>query len=209
MIADAALELGLMDIKLMEVAQRLNVTLPTVYKHVKDRDALLHMTAQVLEQRYSLPANESMDWVSWWKVAAPALRTIYQQNPGLATVLMARPIGNTPPIARHWLTSQVVAEKSGFTPVMAMWANMAVFEFTYSWSAHEDQDGAAQQDNDNVPGLDAEFERECPHYGDVAEQARALPIDLRFEITLNALLSGLYSQRDALQSDLEPQAEVG
>jgi AcrR family transcriptional regulator len=195
MIADAALQIGLIDIKLLEVARRLNVTLPTVYKHVKDRDALLHLTAHVLEQRYSLPATDDMNWTSWWNLAAPALRSIYNQNPGLATVLMARPIANTPPVARHWLTAQIVAERSGFTPLAALWANMAVFEFTYSWAAHEDQNGIVRETNSTDPGLDAEFEQKSPHYGEVAKQARSLPLDLRFQMTLEALLTGLYSQR--------------
>jgi hypothetical protein len=148
----------------------------------------------MLEERYSLPSSEDMDWVTWWKLAAPEVKSIYNQNVGLASVLMTRPIGNTPPIARHWLTAQTIAEKSGFTPLMALWANMAVFEFIYSWAAHEDY-GAADSVSTSDPGLDATFEQQSPHYGEVATQARALPIDLRFETTLNALLAGLHAQR--------------
>ena len=195
MIAEIGAEIGLSDLTLLEVSRRLNVTLPTVYKHVKDQEMLLHLTADRLEERYALPRTEGMEWVDWWKLAAPMLREIYAQNSGLASVMMGRPISNTPPIERHWLPAQELAERSGFSPLNALWANLAVFEFVYSWAAHEDQEAAVKQ-GAAATELDAEFEEVTPRFRKVADVARSMPVDARFNFSLNALLTGLHHNRE-------------
>jgi AcrR family transcriptional regulator len=189
-LADAAVELGFTEFTLAEVAARLSVSLQTVYNHVRDRDELLLLAAEGLEERHVLPPEGDMDWLDWSRAAAHSLKALYEKTPGLASILMTRQLLKAPPRSRPWEISQRVAERSGFDPVVGLWANMAVHEFIYSWCARGDQlvkQGAA--------GPKIEMLVDTPLFSNVAKVAKSLPYDARFAVSLEALLAGLSSLR--------------
>lgn len=197
MLAEAASEFGFVDFKLTQVARRLEVTLQTLYNHVQDREELLHLAAEVLEERYDFETDRTLDWADFWRVSAHALKRLYNRTPGLAIILMSRPIVNAPPLTQHWERAQEVAERSGFSPVVGLWANMALHEFVYSWAAREDQ--RARQASPEEPDRTGtpEWAAQSPRFAAAVALAVKQPYDDRFEQALEALIAGFRAIRDA------------
>lgn len=194
-LAQAASELGFADFRLSEVARRLEVTLQTLYNHVKDRDELLHLAAEVLEEQYPFPTDLAMDWVDWWRSWAYSLKRLYGRTQGLAGILMSRPLMNSPPLSQHWEAAQVVAERSGFEPDVGLWANMAVHEFVYAWAAREDEGKKQGRARRRRHVVNAAFEAQSPRFSAAVRAVSALPLDRRFDVTLEGLLAGLSTLR--------------
>lgn len=194
MLAEAATEFGFAELKLAEVARRLDVTLQTLYNHVRDREELLHLAAEVLEERYGLPETDELDWADWWRSSARALKKLYNRTPGLATILMSRPLVNVPPLIHSWERAQEIAERSGFTPAAALWANMTLHEFVYSWAAREDQ-SARQAGRADICEVDPKFAAKAPRFAAAIDDVRGRSFDDRFERTLDAMIAGLLAVR--------------
>lgn len=193
-LAHAASELGFADFRLGEVARRLEVTLQTLYNHVKDRDELLHLAAEVLEEQYPFPTDLDMDWADWWRSWAYSLKRLYARTPGLAAILMSRPLTNSPPLSQHWEAAQIVAERSGFDAEMGLWANMALHEFIYAWAAREDE-GKKQGRVGRRRKVDREFAAQSPHFSAAVSSVSVRSFDERFDVTLEAMLAGLSTLR--------------
>ena len=198
-LAQTAAELGITNLTLEQVASRLNVTLQTLYNHVRDREELLTLAAEALEKRHILPSDTGMNWIDWWRVSALSLKEFYDRTPGLASVLMTRRLLNVPPRLEPWEVGQVAAERFGFSPVMGHWANLALHEFVYSWCARRENLAKVDRVN-STPKVD--ITASAPRFSKAVLLARSLPDDLRFKMNLEALLQGLSSFRNQKLEDL-------
>ncbi len=82
-IAEAANEIGLSDLTLRAVADRLGVSIASLYHHVEGKDDLLRLAAEYGAARRQVPRDEGQHWAVWlleWSihnrdsfVAEPAL----------------------------------------------------------------------------------------------------------------------------------------
>lgn len=84
-IVEAALEIGLEDISMRGVAERLGVTDAALYHHFANREALQNEVAATLSRRLETPAPDP-DWQTWTKQFAMDMRAGLLQYPGLAEV---------------------------------------------------------------------------------------------------------------------------
>ncbi|WP_159796977.1 TetR/AcrR family transcriptional regulator C-terminal domain-containing protein [Croceibacterium salegens] len=183
--------MGFTNLRLGEIAQRLNVSLQTLYNHVKDRDELLHLAAEVLEQADPKAMIEDCSWEQWWRSRARVLLEQYRRTPGLATILMNRPLSNAPPLIEQWEVAQVMAEREGFEPLKALWANLAVHEFVYAWASREEQGRNPERLAGPQAVPSGDFKELAPRFSYAFALAMSEPYEARFEFSLNAMLAGL------------------
>src|ERR1700723_2087576 len=64
-IADAVLELGLAQSNMKTVAERLGVSVPGLYHHVRNRKELLLLAAERSMAQLQLPNHEGKHWSEW------------------------------------------------------------------------------------------------------------------------------------------------
>jgi AcrR family transcriptional regulator len=193
-LAEATTRVGLADFRLAEVADYLGVTVQTLYNYVEDRDELRHMAAELLEQRMQAP-DDSLEWPDLWRLWAHEVRVIYARHPGLAGILMAKPIANAPPLRDQWETVQRVAERYGFAPEVGMWANLSVYEFVTSWAARVDEANSRKSGLQSSTQPSALDKATTMQFRRTVRSAGKKPLDRRFEMTLEALLLGLSALR--------------
>jgi AcrR family transcriptional regulator len=65
MIAKAAGEIGLGQVTMRAVADRLGVSIPGLYHYVNGRADLLRLAAEQLAQRIAVPQDDSQHWAVW------------------------------------------------------------------------------------------------------------------------------------------------
>jgi AcrR family transcriptional regulator len=65
MIAEAAHEIGLADLTMKSVADRLGVSVPGLYHHVGGKDDLLRLTAEYSAAHVELPRDRHQHWAVW------------------------------------------------------------------------------------------------------------------------------------------------
>jgi AcrR family transcriptional regulator len=65
MIARAADEIGLDNITMKGVADRLGVSVPGLYHHVDGRDDLMRLAAEYSASQIQLPADRGQHWTAW------------------------------------------------------------------------------------------------------------------------------------------------
>jgi AcrR family transcriptional regulator len=82
-IAEAALEVGLEDLTLRAVAERLGVSVPSLYHHVNGRDELLQLAAERSVSRRRVPVDRDQHWAAWLLEWARYNRDAFVGTPGL------------------------------------------------------------------------------------------------------------------------------
>lgn len=65
MIANAASEVGLDGLTLKAVADRLGVSVPSLYHHVDGRDDLMRLAAEHTAAQIAVPADRGQGWAEW------------------------------------------------------------------------------------------------------------------------------------------------
>ena len=65
MIAQAAHEIGLADLTMKSVADRLGVSVPGLYHHVGGKEDLLRLTAEYSAAHLELPRDRHQHWAVW------------------------------------------------------------------------------------------------------------------------------------------------
>lgn len=196
-IISAALELGIRDLTLASIAQRLGVTLQALYHYVNDRDQLAEIVAEEIVSHYPLPVDDATDWAEWAVTFAHSQLSMFQSFPGLAQLAMRRTVPAA--IARLEL-SVMIARRSGFDLTRAWWVTRAVQEFVFSWATREeirqvalDKAGVSYHASllgviDKTPGGAPNLRAAVEEIGEGREMDR-------FEYTLRALIAGLAMQR--------------
>jgi len=118
-IAQAASEISLTDLTMRAVADRLGVSVTSLYYHVRDRDELRSLAAQLAAARHPRPVPRDQHWAQWLAEWAEYTRASFVSEPGLlehfinGTLEMDSMLSNLDVIVG-------VMEEHGFTPTEAM-----------------------------------------------------------------------------------------
>ena len=82
-IAEAASEIGLADLTLRAVADRLGVSITGLYHHIQDKDDLMRLAAEYSATRVQLPEDRGQHWAVWLLEWASYSREVFLAQPGL------------------------------------------------------------------------------------------------------------------------------
>jgi AcrR family transcriptional regulator len=85
LIAEAAHEIGLADLTLKAVAERLGVSVASLYHHIDGRDELFRVAAEYSVTQAKLPADEGQHWAVWLVEWARYNRDAFVAQPELLT----------------------------------------------------------------------------------------------------------------------------
>ncbi|MGP8432478.1 TetR/AcrR family transcriptional regulator [Paraburkholderia fungorum] len=199
-IVVAALEIGLADLTLGAVAERLGVTQQALYHHVRDREQLLDIVTEQLTERVPIPPDDGSDWCEWAYGFAHALKRLYEAAPGLADRAVEK-TQLTPGVLTRFETSMLIALRSGFDDVTALWATRAITEFASSWVSREQRRNAIalrtgiSYADGLVAGVEAQSDVKTPLLLRALRKSYGQSLDVRFEYTLRSLLVGIDMQR--------------
>lgn len=112
-IADAAHEIGLEDLTLKAVADRLGVGVPSLYHHIGGRDELLQLAAEHAVRRLHLPEDHGQHWAEWLLEWARYNRDAFVEQPALLAQFLEGAI--SPEVVRHHAEQiRAVLERQGF-----------------------------------------------------------------------------------------------
>ncbi|WP_131803374.1 TetR/AcrR family transcriptional regulator [Pseudofrankia sp. EUN1h] len=93
MIARAAGEIGIDQVSLRSVADRLGVSVPGLYHYVRGRDDLLQLAAEQSAATIALPADRGQHWALWLLESADILRRRFVESPALLAQFMSGAFG--------------------------------------------------------------------------------------------------------------------
>lgn len=120
-IARAAYEIGLSELTMRAVADRLGVSATSLYYHVRDRDDLTRLVAEYSAARLVPPKDRGQHWTRWLVEWAEFIRAAFVGQPGLleqflnGTIELERMLPNIDLVIG-------VLEREGFDPDEAMGA---------------------------------------------------------------------------------------
>jgi len=83
LIAEAAHEIGLADLTLRAVADKLGVSITGLYHHIADKDDLMRLAAEYSSTRVPLPEDRGQHWALWLLEWAAYSREAFVAEPGL------------------------------------------------------------------------------------------------------------------------------
>ena len=92
-IAEAANDIGLSDLTLRAVADRLGVSIASLYHHVDGKDDLLRLAAEYSAARTPIPRDEGQHWAVWLLEWALYNRDAFVAEPALLGQFMDGAIG--------------------------------------------------------------------------------------------------------------------
>jgi AcrR family transcriptional regulator len=125
MIAHAAYEVGLQDLTMRAVADRLGVSTTSLYYHVRDRDDLMRLVADYSAAQLVLPQDSGQHWTCWLYEWADYARLAFAGQPGL----LEQFLNGTIPVEKMLPNIDLVIavmEREGFSPDDAMRAYLLV-----------------------------------------------------------------------------------
>lgn len=118
-IAEAALSIGLEHVTMKAVAERLGVSVPGLYHHVRNKSELLRLAAQHTMRTLDLPPDRGQGWEEWLLDYASYVHRALTDEPELVNQLLTGGIGDE----RHAETLEHVLgvlERHGFSPLEAL-----------------------------------------------------------------------------------------
>lgn len=113
-IAEAAADIGLEDLTLKAVAERLGVSVPGLYHHVDGRDDLLRLAAEHSVRQRHVPVDRGQHWAEWLLEWARYNREAFLEEPGLLTQYVEGAISDEA-IARNTEVIHAVLRRHGFS----------------------------------------------------------------------------------------------
>ena len=118
-IADAAFEVGLSDLTMRAVADRLGVTTTALYHHISGRDELVQLVAERSARRLVAPVDEDQHWARWLLQWAVHTRTAFVGDPALLDQFLDGVI--SPESVLHNVEAILdLLVRQGFSPVDAL-----------------------------------------------------------------------------------------
>jgi AcrR family transcriptional regulator len=122
-IADAVLQIGVDEATIDRVAERLGLSVPGLYHHVRGRDDLLRLAAQRAMSRSEPPVYAGEHWSDWLAVNARYVRGAFASQPALLEQFVAGSIDDDTQLALVDEALNVLCQQ-GFTPEQALsaWA---------------------------------------------------------------------------------------
>ncbi len=114
-IIRAAIEIGLEGVTLKQVADRLGVAVPTLYRHVRNRDELVRLAAFQITLARAMPQAEGLHWSALAQRYAESLYASFMAEPQLIGELLKGRLG---PHAEVDVLEQFLAALAphGFSP---------------------------------------------------------------------------------------------
>lgn len=98
-IADAVLQIGVDEATVDRVAERLGLSVPGLYHHVRGRDDLLRLAAQRAMSRSDPPVYGGEHWSVWLAVYARYIRGAFASQPALLEQFVAGSIDDDTQLA--------------------------------------------------------------------------------------------------------------
>jgi AcrR family transcriptional regulator len=129
-IADAALEVGFADLTMATVAQRLRTSHSALYRHVRDRDALVVLAADRLLQRTPWPPLTD-DWRADLTARGGLIWELLESHPGLDRELLSLTSIPRTMLSRFTETVEHL-QAHGMPPDLAFLATDVVFDLAVS-----------------------------------------------------------------------------
>jgi len=114
-IARAAGEIPLSDLTLRRVAERLGVSVPSLYHYVRGRDDLLKLAAEQSVARLAMPVDRGQHWAVWFCEWALYVKEVFVRDPGLLAQYVGGGIGFEA-MAEPVDTALGLCMRQGFTP---------------------------------------------------------------------------------------------
>ena len=194
-IVDAACELGIENLTMAAVAERLGVTHQSLYGWVQDRDELIDLVSDRLIRRIEiLPPADPADWRDSLRSYANGLRRLAEETPGFATAGLGR-VRTTAGYADVNRAVVGVLEQVGFELVMAQRIYNTLNTVLLGWLAREET-------LSDVPGL-----VDPDAWAAQIAELRS-PSDERFEFLVHAFLAGLPDPPDRVHLAPVPELPI-
>jgi AcrR family transcriptional regulator len=206
-IARAALEIGLDQVTIKQVAERLGMSVPGLYYYVRGREGLLALAADHSLAEMKLPEDRGQPWTAWLREWAHHIRNAMTSRPELVQLYTAGAI-SAERVVEGIGRALDLLHRSGFSPEDAMDAFRTISAVALG-SAIEDirdsQDAQAgspwlaqvhgvlaQRSPDDVPALRALV---ASGYAPDPEQA--------FEERITTVLAGIAARRVTTVEEVE------
>jgi AcrR family transcriptional regulator len=137
-IVAAALEVGIDNLTMAAVADRLDTSHQALYRWVGNREALVELVADTYVQRLDVAPVAGEDWRGWLRRFADSLRRAVLDNlPGFAAEGLTT-FRTTLPFLRLNQTALRVLTDAGFPPARAQRIYQTVGTALLGWLARED-----------------------------------------------------------------------
>jgi AcrR family transcriptional regulator len=144
MIAQAAFEVGLDNITMKAVAERLGVSVPGLYHHVQGREDLMRLAAEYSASQIALPVDRGQHWAEWLLEWAQYMHGAFVAQPELLNQFLHRAIG-VERMVQHVDGMLALLLRHGFEPNEAMDAYVLVSQSAVGAAVHDlrEAEGAA------------------------------------------------------------------
>ena len=190
-IVDAACELGIQNLTMAAVADRLGVTHQSLYGWVQDRDELIDLVSNRLIRRIDvLPPADPADWRDSLRSYANGLRLLSEEMPGFASAGLGRFRATDGFIKLNRDVVLMLAD-AGFEPALAQRIYETLYTVLLGWISHNERLaavlGAFERSIEPTPSIGSAESEACRR---IATEQSA-PSDERFEFLVHTLLAGL------------------
>lgn len=203
-ILEAGLAIGLADLSVSAVAERLGVTRTAIYRHVPGRAALETLVGEDLLGRAEPPPDRQqpldayLQEFGWW------LRDLTRATPGLADY-MVHLFPRSPASGRLMEHAVAVTVSHGWTPPAAVYITTAVARSTLSLVRSEVETETylqhlAAEGSDAVSRVE-ETMRALPLVSTAVPFFEGIDEDIRFDWYLRAIVAGTLAVAPDLERD--------
>jgi AcrR family transcriptional regulator len=194
-VVAAALEIGIENLTMAAVADRLATSHQALYRWVRDRDELVALVADAYVQRLDVEPVPGEDWRHWLHRFADALRRIVLDNlPGFAAEGLTA-FRTTLPFLRLNQTALRVLTGAGFTPAQAQRIYQTTGTALLGWLAREDAYRALRADpgpaRDAIDATVQQADDDLDLVRTTAISELTRPTDERYQFLVDTLLTGL------------------
>ena len=197
-IVAAALDVGIAELTMTAVADRLATSHQALYRWVRNRDELVALVADAYVQRLDVAPAEGEHWRTWLRRFADSLRrTVLNNLPGFAAEGLTT-FRTTLPFLRLNETALRVLTGAGFTAAEAQRIYQTVGTALLGWLAREDAYRALRSDPDSLQRAVDATVGAAQDGGDGLDLLRdavvaelTAPTEDRYRFLVDALLAGL------------------
>jgi AcrR family transcriptional regulator len=186
-IVDAACELGIENLTMAAVAERLGVTHQSLYGWVQDRDELIDLVSDRLIRRLEIvPPADPADWRDSLRSYANGLRRLAEEMPGFAAAGLGRfRVAEGFVQLNHAFVLMLI--DVGFEPPMAQRIYESLNSVLFGWLTRDQALSAVRRTSPARPHDVAS----SLFMSDLAEGELRAPSDERFEFLIHSFLAGM------------------
>jgi AcrR family transcriptional regulator len=197
-IAEAANEIGLSDLTLRAVADRLGVSIASLYHHVESKDDLLRLAAEHSAARRPIPRDDGQHWAVWLLEWAFHNRDSFVAEPALLGQYLDGAI-SAEVIADNAEAILAVLVEQGFTPAEAQSAYQLVTSCALGSAIHAIREQRAvasgRPEAKTIAWLLEDRPAEdLPHLRALLAEIAVTPLD-SFETRMTTVLAGIAARR--------------